>query len=424
MANGGLASGWPIARVFGITVRLHLSWILIFLLLTYSLATYVLPLSNLAGGGSWFAGAAREQAVRRSLGPSSEQLDTPGLVGRLADDPWPVWQYWVLAVVGTVGLFVCVLAHELAHSVVALGAGIPVSGITLFVFGGVARLRDEAPSPGAEFRMAIAGPLMSLALGLACGLLYYGLGTVLPPQARALIYYFMFINLSLVVFNLLPGFPLDGGRVLRAILWKATGSLYVATRWATMIGRILGTGIVAITAFMVFMTWDFGWFWMMLIGLFLLYAAKANYQQVALREAFSGLTVRDAIQREVVTVEPDLPLERLVDDYFYHYRFRGFPVVSGCGLVGTIALEDVQAVPRAEWPLRRVADIMSPVNPQTLVAPDENLASVFRKMMQEGKGYLPVMADGCLSGIITRHDMMTLLQIKTDLGDIAKPGMR
>ncbi len=424
MANGGLAAGWQIARIFGVPVRVHLSWILIFLILTYSLATYILPLSNLAAGGSWFEGAAIERAVRSQLGRASAGLSTQRLVGRYADSPWPVWQYWVLAVVGTVGLFACVLAHELSHSIVALRSGIGVGGITLFVFGGVARLRDEAPSPGAEFAMAMAGPLMSLAIGLASAAVYYGLGEWLLPQTRGLIYYFMFINLSLVAFNLLPGFPLDGGRVLRAILWKAMGNVYRATRWAATVGRMIGMAIIAVSALMVLATWDFGWFWLMLIGMFLVYAARANYQQVAMREAFAGLTVRDAIQKDVVTVTSDLALDRLVDEYFYQHRFRSFPVVDGCGLVGMVSLKDVQGVPRGEWPLRRVADVMGPINPETLVGPDEDLATVFRKMMQEDKGYLPVMDGGCLAGIITRHDMMRLLQIKTDLGDIGRPGSR
>lgn len=415
MPAGGLTSGWRIARIFGITIRIHVTWLLIFFLLTFSLATQILPLGNLADGGSWFEGAAYEREIRASH-DRYRDLSTRDLVRRFATRPWPAWHYWVLAVVGTVGLFVCVLAHELSHSIVALGAGIPVGGITLFVFGGVARLKEEARSPGTEFKVAIAGPLMSLALGSACAVLYYGFGSLGPEQARALIYYFMFINLALLVFNLLPGFPLDGGRVLRAALWRLTGDLRRATRWAALVGRVIGTAMVIVAGLMILITWNFGWLWPALIGVFLVHAAKASYQQVAIRHAFAGLTVRDVICRDVVSVPADLTLDRLVDEYFYRHRFPGFPVVAGETLCGMISLKDVQAVPRAGWPYRRVGDAMRPIGNNNAVCLDDDLASVFGRMVQAGRDHVAVVEGGRLLGLVRRHDMLNLLQIRTDLG--------
>jgi Zn-dependent protease/CBS domain-containing protein len=422
MANGGLTSGLRIARIFGISVGLHPSWLLIFFLLTYSLGNYVLPQSSLAEGGPWWRGLqaysqiegyqARHRAV--SFAEAAEDL---GL--RL----WPWWQYWVLGAIGAIGLFVSVLAHEISHSLVAVRAGIPVQGITLFLFGGVARLKAEPQSPGIEFRVAIAGPLMSLAIGLATGALYLALWNWLPEQARALLFYFSFVNLSLVAFNLLPGFPLDGGRLLRAALWKRYGDFARATSVASWWGRAIGAAFVAVGAmelvleFMVAHELSMGPLWLIIIGLFLRSAARGGYQQAALRQALAGLTIRQVLQPSVVTVEPDLPLDRLVDEYFYTHRFRSFPVLEANRLVGIVGLRDVQAVPRAEWSQRLVREVMHQVRDANLVRPSDDVAAVLRKMAEENTGHLPVVEDGRLVGIVTRHDIMALIQLRTDLGE-------
>ena len=428
MANGGMTSGWRLARLFGITVRIHASWLIIFGLLTVSLAGDLLPLSNLAGGGPWWKGTEVLQTLERfhQKHPGMDRGDVDRLFGI---QRWPAWHYWLLGALGAIGLFVCVLAHEIAHSLVARRAGIPVEGITLFVFGGVSRLREEAASPGVEFKVAAVGPLMSLAIAAACGALYYGLGDRFPAQSRSLLYYFMFINFALVVFNLLPGFPLDGGRLLRAILWKHFGDLARATAWATSAGRFLGGGFVVVGALLAWQEFasgggiSLGPVWWILIGLFLRHAAKVSYQQMALREAFTGLTARNVIRSDIVAVPPDLTLEHLVDTYFYPHRFRSFPVLEGDRFIGMISLKDLQAVPRAEWARRTVRETMHQVREENHVRPDDDLASVFRKMMEEDKGHLPVVEDGRLRGMVTRHDIMTLLQLRTDLGGPA-PGRK
>ncbi len=422
MSTGALGSGLPIARFFGITIRVHWSWLLIFFLLAYSLATYLLPLSDMAGGDPWWEGNENLNrfTAYQARHPRASREEIAGVLGlRL----WPEWQYWVLAAIGTAGLFVCVLAHELAHSVVAKAHGIGVAGITLFVFGGVSRLRDEATSPGAEFRVAAAGPLMSLAIGGVCGILYFVLGRGIPEQARALVFYFTFINIMLVVFNLLPGFPLDGGRLLRAVLWKLYGSIYRATAIAATFGKVLGAIFIGWGIFEVAFTllgsgqFTIGPLWLVFIGLFLRNAAQAGYQQMAFREAFAGMTVGDILQPEVITVPPDLTLDRLVDEYFYRYRFRSFPVLEGGRLVGMVGLKDLQAISRADWPATPVRRAMHQVREANFVHPDDDLLSVFRKMMDADKGHLPVAQNDRLVGIVTRHDIMNLLQIKTDLAE-------
>lgn len=425
MASGGL-SGWAIARIFGITIRIHASWVLIFLLLAYSLAAEVLPQSSLVGGGPWWRGMGAYNHIL-AYQKGEELVSFYVAAEELGIAVWPWWQYWLLGIIGSIGLFVCVLAHEIAHSIVARGAGIPVEGITLFIFGGVSQLKKEAETPGDEFRVAAAGPAMSVGLGLACGALYLGLDGALPAQARAILFYFAFINLALAAFNLLPGFPLDGGRLLRAVLWNRYQDMARATAVASRWGEAIGTGFAAFGLFLIFLAavrqqlW-LGPLWLVVIGLFLRHVARASYRQLAVRDAFAGLTPREVMQADVVTVEPDLALDRLVDEYFYTYKFRSFPVLEGGRLIGAISLKDVQGVPRAEWPARRVRDTMHLVREENLVRPGDDLSDVFRKMAEEDKGHLPVVEDGRLVGIVTRHDIMTLIQLKTDLGGQWRPG--
>lgn len=415
MAAASLASGLPIARIFGITVRIHVTWLLIFLLLTFSLASEVLPLSSMVDGGPWWRGIEVSREMMRYT--QGHGVSREAAARRMGVDLWPWWQYWVLGVVGSLGLFVCVLAHELAHSVVAKRVGIPVEGITLFIFGGMARIGGEAKAPGDEFRVAAAGPLMSLALGLGAGLVYWGLYDVLPPQARALMFYFAFLNILLMAFNLVPGFPLDGGRLLRAALWKLLNDFRRATYVASWFGRGVAGILIAVGA-LEFLVVGFGLgaLWWIIIGLFLYQAAKGSYQQVQLREALAGLTVRDALETDVTTVPPDLTLDALVRDYFYRRRRRSFPVVDNGDLVGMVRLKDVRGLAQHDWPIYRVRDAMRPVAPSATVGPDDDLEGVLRKLMQGDGTHLPVVEDGRLVGMVSQHDLMNLLEIRKDLG--------
>jgi len=416
MATALLASGLKIARIFGITIRVHASWLLIFFLLMWSLAAHFLPMADLADGGPWWQGAERVREYQREHPDADERQAVEALL------EWPTWHYWVLGAVGTLGLFVCVLAHELSHSLVARANGIPVEGITLFIFGGVARLRDEARTPEVELKVALVGPLTSIVIAAAFGALYFGFGNWFAEQARALLLYFAFVNGMLAAFNMLPGFPLDGGRVLRAALWKWRGDLRQATATAASIGRGLGAVMIGLGVLMFLMTWDIGPLWLVFIGMFMRYAAQASYQQVAMREALGGLAVCDILQKQVIWVEPDLTLERLVDEYFFRYRFRSFPVLEEGWLVGMISLKDVQGIPRAEWPGTPVREALHRVREENLVRPDDSLVDAFRKMMSEDTGHLPVVEGDRLCGIVTRHDMMNLIQIKTDLAEAGAAG--
>ena len=378
-------------------------------------------MSSLVNGGPYWDASDDFAKVTEFAG--AHRMNFVQAAGQLGYPAWPAWQYWFFGAIGSLGLFVCVLAHEISHSLVARRKGIPVEGITLFLFGGVSQLKNEATSPGDEFKMAAAGPALSVILGVLFGALYYGFGDALPAQARALTFYLALINLMLAAFNLLPGFPLDGGRILRAILWKHYNNMARATAVAAWWGQAIGTGFI-VWGLVEFFVWGmmFGAIWLAVIGWFLRNAAKASVQQLAVRDTFAGLTVRDVIQPQVVTVEPDLALDRFVDEYLYRHKYRSFPVVEADRLVGMISVRDVQSVPRAEWPARTVRQAMHQVREENLVHPSDDLASVFRKMAEEDKGHLPVVEDGRLSGIVTRHDIMTLIQLRTDLGGRWRPG--
>jgi Zn-dependent protease/CBS domain-containing protein len=419
MANRTLGSGLTVARLFGIKVRVHVTWLIIVALLTYTLAEFVLPLSSLSETGWWGEGL-QVQARMDEYARNHPGVPEAAVRKRFGVQPWPEWQYWALGLIGALGLFVCVLAHELSHSLVAKREGIPVEGITLFIFGGVSQIGGEAETPDVEFKVAAAGPLMSLALGAGCGAMYLVGRSFLPGQALALLFYFAFINLMLMTFNLVPGFPLDGGRLLRAALWKIIGNFRQATFVASIFGRVVAGGLIFTALMVALVSRDLlGGFWLALIGLFLWQAAKASYEQVRLREALKGLTARDAMTEDPTAVGPDLSLDRLVPEYFYKYRRQSFPVMDEDGQVrGTVRLSDVRSLPKSEWEHRTVRDAMQPLGETTTVAADEDLGDVFRKLTQADGAYLPVVADdGTLEGVVTQHDLMNLLTIRSELGE-------
>jgi len=410
MSRAGLTSGWRIGRIFGITVRVHPGWIIICLLLVYSLGDWLLPASDVAGGGSWWEGERLLAQMRMGLGP------------QVAPD-WPRWQHWALALVGTLGLFGCVLAHELAHSVVAIASGMKVEGITLFIFGGVARLRDEAPTAGAEFRVAVVGPAMSLALAAFCWALYYGFGWLLPEQSRALLFYFGFVNTMLAAFNLLPGFPMDGGRLLRAAIWKRVGNLRQATYIASLLGRIVGGtfmalgGTIMVLGLLAGGGFSIGALWLAFIGFFLWNAAKASYQHVVLREAFAGLTVGHLMRRETAWIGPDVTLDLLVSDCFHGLHPAGCPVVEDGRIIGKVGLGEVRSIARPLWPHTRVRDAMRHgADCVTALRPTDDALDGLRMMVEDDRGAVVVAEDGCPQGVLRRDDLLALMEVRSRLG--------
>ncbi len=376
---------WRIAYVFGIPIHVHASWFVVFFFLTWSLATGFLP----------------------------ETL--PGLSAP---------RYWGMGAVAALLLFLSVLLHELGHSYVALRYQIPIKQITLFIFGGVAHMGKEPPSPRAEFLIAIAGPLVSLVLGAAC---YGGAMAVeslfAQPGLRGLIVLSIFlstVNVQLGLFNLIPGFPLDGGRVLRAGLWARNKDFNRATSQAALVGIGFGGTLGLIGAGLLAGAWS-GVFersiatnggWLIFIGAFLLSAALASRRQIAPKISATSVTVRQIMTSQVVTLPPDMSVQDAVDQYFVAQGSGGFPVCEEGQILGVITVRDVHAIPTALWPWRRVHEIMLPALQAFCIPPDWSVMQALDHMAQGGLDFLVVMENEQIVGLITRSAIAQFLQLR------------
>lgn len=314
----------------------------------------------------------------------------------------------------TAGLFFSsLLLHELSHSLVARRNKIPIQKITLFVFGGVAQMTEEPKNAATEFKMAVAGPLMSLLLGLifAAALLLtqtFGLG----PFISVPFFWLFQINVALAVFNSAPGFPLDGGRVFRAALWYFTGDFTKATRAAAYTGQALAYMIIIAGFYLIISQSNIGGFWLVLIGLFLNQTAQASYRQVLFEKSLSGVTVSDLMSAEVVTVGPELSLSTLVDDFFLKYKFGRFPVTKGDSFLGVITLHDIKEVPRERWDAVTTGQTVHPLDDEHVVRPGDEAVTALMRMAKEDAGHLLVVEAQRLVGIVTRSDIIRLIKVK------------
>lgn len=366
-------------KLLGFEVRIDASWLLLALLVTWSLAKGVFP-------GSYKAAEST---------------------------------YWAMGVFGALGLFLSIIFHELCHSLVATRYGIPMKGITLFIFGGVAEMDDEPPSAKAEFLMAIAGPLSSLALGLTFyGVTYAGRNLGWPGSISTVTSYLGLINFVLAGFNLLPAFPLDGGRVLRSMLWGWKGNLRWATRISSSIGSTFGILLIVMGIFGLFRGNFIGGLWWLMIGLFLRNAAQMSYSQVLARKVLEGEKVRRFMVPDPITVSRALTLEEFVNDYVYRYHFKMFPVVSFDRLVGCITVRQAAEVPREEWRDHTVGEIAGACTPDITVGPDEDAVRALAKMSRTTNSRLLVVEGDRLVGIVTLKDMLRFLSLKLELRDM------
>jgi CBS domain-containing protein len=298
-------------------------------------------------------------------------------------------------------------------------------GITLFMFGGVAEMEDEPPSPRSEFFMSVAGPITSILLGLAF-FAFYRLGQIgaWPTQVLGVLYYLGLINILLAAFNLVPAFPLDGGRMLRSALWHWKGNLRWATRLSSQIGS--GFGIVLIVLGVIwFIRGNFiGGIWWALIGLFLRRASQASYQRILIRRALEGETVGRFMRTDPVTVPPDISIDRLVDAYVYKYHFKMYPVTRNSELLGCITTKEIKEIPREEWGERAVGDVALPCSPENSIRSDTDATKALSLMGKTGKSRLMVTESGRLVGIITLKDLLRFLTVKLDLSgeELKHPG--
>ncbi len=363
-----------LGKIFNIPIGLDYSWFLIFTLITWSLAT------------NYFPSAYRQ---------------------------WTMAEYWIVAAVTAILFFGSVLLHELGHSVVALRYKVPVRSITLFIFGGVAQIGQEPPSAAAEFWIAIAGPLTSFALALIFTVLRL-IFTSLTPLL-ALCQYLAYINGSLGLFNLIPGFPLDGGRVFRAMIWYFSHNMRSATLVAAWAGRVVALGFILYGVYQLFRGNVASGLWVAFIGWFLDGAANAQIQQQTLRDHLSGRSVSQAMSRNYTIISPEITLQTLLDEHILGEGRRFFIVEEYGMALGLITLGSIKVVPRQEWSTTTARQIMVPADQMHQVRPEGALWEAVEKMEENGFNQLPVISEGKVMGILSRESVLTYLKTMKEM---------
>ncbi|MBN1103130.1 MAG: site-2 protease family protein [Deltaproteobacteria bacterium] len=365
-------------RLFGFEVRIDLSWVVLAILVAWSLSAGLFP------------------------------FHYEGLSARA---------YWIMGIVGAIGLFLSIIVHEMSHSLVARRYGLPIKGITLFIFGGVAEMEDEPRTPKAEFAMAAAGPVSSIILAFIFYLLFRASRAAGWPEAfYGVVHYLAWINGLLALFNLVPAFPLDGGRILRSVLWTWKKNL----RWATRVSSEVGAGfglLLVILGILQFFSGNFvGGMWWFLIGMFLRNAARMSHRQLLVRKALEGEPVRRFMKDRPVTVTPSATIEELVEDYIYRHQFKMFPVVEGTDrLIGCITMKQVKEIPREDWPNKRVGDVVSGCSSDNIIDSGADAMDALSQMNRTGTSRLMVTEGDRLAGIISLKDMLIFLDLKVEL---------
>jgi Zn-dependent protease/CBS domain-containing protein len=365
-----LSGNISLGRIGGVEVRINWSWLVIFALIVWTLADGVFPSTN------------------------------PGLSGNT---------HLAMAIVAALVFVVSIVLHELGHAWEARREGLEVDGITLWLFGGVSQFKGGFPSAGAEFRIAIAGPLVSLVLGVVFVLIAIA---GLPSAVDGVAAWLGYINLALLVFNLIPALPLDGGRVLRAALWQSKGDLAWATRVGTDIGRVFGYLFIGLGLAMFIFQGSFSGAWLAFIGWFLLQAATAEARYIATEAALHGLRVRDLMVRDPVTVDGDLTLGQFMDEVARSRRFTTYPVVDRERPIGLLAFGSVAALPRSEWDSRRVREAMLPLERVPLLTEDETAIDALTALSSPTSNRGLVVENGHLAGLLSITDLTRALELR------------
>lgn len=381
MGNGKGTTGLRQIRLFslfGFEVKLDISWLLLGMLIGWSLGAGMFP------------------------------QDYPGLSTRA---------YAWMGVAGAVGVFFSIVFHEFSHSIVARHYGLPIRGITLFIFGGVAEMEDEPPSAKSEFLMAIAGPIASLVLAFV----FYrveaiALAAAWPVTIVGVCDALGYINAVVAIFNLAPAFPLDGGRMLRAALWHFKKDMRYATRVASQMGNGFGIMLMILGGFSFLQGNIIGGMWWVVIGLFLRNVAQASYQQLLFRDLLKEKPVSDFMRREVIAVPPDISIEECVEDYIYRHHFKMFPVMEADELLGAISVDNIKELARIQWRDTTVRELMKPSDESNTVASSMPADKLLTSMLQPGRPrrYM-VVEGGRLVGIISLKDVLELVALKIEI---------
>ena len=363
-----------LGSVFGIRIGLHYSWFVIAFLIVFSLS-------------------AQFHASNRNWGD--------GLI-------------LSLAVLTAILFFVSLLLHELAHSVVAKSQGLPVREITLFALGGVSQIEKEPTSAKLEFWMAFVGPLTSACIGLVCvGLVRLG-GAASSPTT-AMVSWLGYINLALAGFNMIPGYPLDGGRILRALIWWKTGDVERSTRMASRVGQMVALIFIGLGILQFFEGAGIGGLWIAFIGWFLLQAAGESYLQMGLKQAIEGVTVGSVMTSDCPTVDGNLNVQHFVEEQLLPTGRRCFVVLQNGEIAGLVTPHEVKQIPRARWPFTTLYDIMRPLEQMRTVTPETPLVSALELMSREDLNQLPVVSDGHLAGVLSRAQVLSFLHTRKEM---------
>jgi Zn-dependent protease/predicted transcriptional regulator len=372
--------------LFGFEVRVDASWLLLAILIAWTLAEMVFP----------------------QLVPQQDSA-----------------HYWSMAIIATIGLLFSIVFHETAHSVVARRFGIQIRGITLFLFGGVAEMESEPTRPRDEFLMALAGPVASFVLAGAFLLVFRLIERSGGPDSVAgVAWYLGFLNLILAIFNLVPAFPLDGGRMLRAALSAWRGDIVWATRIASRAGDLFGILLIVLGVFEILRGDFIGGMWRFLIGLFLRNAAGSAYQQTVARRTLGGLTVAQLMTPDPITAPPDISITDFIESYVYRHHHRQFPVARDGTLLGIIGTRQAASLERAAWPSTAVAEAMVPYSPEDTIGPEAAALDALTQMARSGRSCLYVLSGGRLIGVLSLRDLTDLLSVKLELsGDSSAAGL-
>lgn len=379
MQQSMTSNSFKLGRVAGIDIGVHWSWLFIYVLLTWS------------------------------LGSTLFDEEFPG---------WTAGQRWLAGLITASLFFASILLHELSHAVMARRLGLPVHSITLFIFGGVSSLGREPDKPRDEFLIAVVGPGTSFLLSAVFGLAWLFVDPV-SHVLSVVCGYLALVNLSLGAFNMLPGFPLDGGRIFRSAVWARKHNLLWATRLASMVGVTVAYILIVAGIVITFWTAFITGIWLIFIGWFLKNASEASYQQMVLHEALEGVPVTTLAHNGAVPVRPDITLRQLADDYILRQGLRYFPVVSEAGvLLGLVTLSDLQHVPDTQWPQTTVYRAMTPRDRLVALSPLDDAVRAFELMVDRDVHQLPILdRDGRLLGFITRAQLMDLIRNRVQLGE-------
>ncbi len=371
-----LRGGIPIGRIFGISLRLNYSWFIVFVLVTWALSTNYFPTN----------------------------FPTWSLASRIT-----------AGIITSLLFFGSVLAHELMHSIVAQRTGITVRSITLFIFGGVSEIAEEPKRPKDELRIALAGPLTSLVIGGILWGIFFWLRDI-NEFITGMAFWLGWINISLAAFNLIPGFPLDGGRVLRAILWGRSKNIRTATKTTSNIGRGVGYLFIFGGIWLIFWGDWLSGLWLAFIGWFLENAAIGSYRQLAFIETLQGHNASEIMTRNCLTIGPELTIERLVNENILTSGTRCFPVAEDNRVLGLVTIRDIKAVPREQWQNKTVKEVMTPFEKLKWVKPDQDLSTVLRILADDNINQVPVVEDRNIVGMIARDSLLSFVSVRGELG--------